>query len=123
MDMAKRRVNVNGIRIAGGIWRPAKFQSWEPTYYFNLQHQPGIEYQSYGMSSDGKCVHAGVTRHERMNRAVALGIQRVWERWRREYAVRELGNGNPLPCPKVVRLVVFPVDQPERAESFDLEVR
>jgi len=104
------------LKIKRGTWDRDR-GTWVPVYYHNFQSQPGLEVQSYAFGDDGKTVHAGVSRHTHINQAVANQIQRIWERWRREYR-REV---TPLrDDPRVVRLVLFPVDQPEKAQSFTI---
>lgn len=98
------------LRIKRGVW--TKRGDWQPTYVYDQQHQTGRQYQHYMYAADGKPLCAGVTRHQRMNRAVAKQIVRVWERWRKEYVARNPGNyptAQQIAIP-VARIAVFPVN-------------
>lgn len=111
--------NRKQLKTRNGIW--VARGEWTPTYVINQQKQDGIEYQTYAVDAEGKCVHAGVTHHEHMNRAIAKQIQAVWLRWRNEYDNIFTGKGQDYPAKHVNRvttLYVFPVDHPEQQEVF-----
>ncbi len=109
-----RRKPQHIARIKRGVW--LRHGDWTPTYAQQQHEQQGIEIQHFACDAQGKVVYAGVTRHERINRATARQIHCVWLRWRQEYAT--LGNGNPRPDNPVTHLVLFPVDSPELTETF-----
>ena len=105
-------------RTRNGLWLSRG--KWEPSYLDGRDGQ-GIEYQHYGCDATGTLVYAGVTRHEHSNRAIARQIHRVWARWRHEYDNIFDGKGRDYPArysPKVVTLVLLPVDRSQPAQSF-----
>ena len=107
------------LRVRNGT-RSGNVQ-WEATYVREQQNQPGDPYQHYAYASDGTPLCAGVTRHERMNQAVANQIRHVWERWRKEYLAEHTPGDFPLKqkaTMRVASLVVFPIDSPELAKTF-----
>ena len=107
-------------KTRNGVW--SRRGEWMPTYVFNQQNQAGAEYQHYMYGPDNQPLCAGVTRHERMNRAVANQIVRVWRRWRDEYVAQNPGNyptAQEAHIP-VARIAVFPVGDHNAIQWYSL---
>ncbi len=107
-------------RIKHGMW--ATRGEWIPTYVVEQQKQTGEEYQHYAYDACNKLVCAGVTRHERMNQAVANQVARVWRRWRKEYVERYPGSYPTATAGSIAKLMMFPVDSPNQGEWFHVQV-
>jgi hypothetical protein len=99
-----------------GVW--LRRGDWQPVYAIEQQKQTGAEYQHYAYDADHKLVCAGVTRHERMNQAIANQITRVWRCWRREYVARNPGNYPTATSGDIRLLLVFPIDDPKAQQWF-----
>ena len=109
-------------RLRNGIWKERG--QFDFVYAQEQQKQVGIEYQHYGVSADNKLVFAGVTRHDHLNQAIANQVFRVWARWRREYDAQRPSEDYPAKhAPAVVTLTMFPVNNPEMAQTFVVEVQ
>lgn len=90
-------------------------------YARQYHHAAGIEYQMYACETNGKLVHAGVSRHTAMDETTAWQIQRLWEHWRMEYDNLPENAMRDYPaktCPRVASITVFPVDAPQLAQTF-----
>jgi len=103
-------------RIKTGVWQTRG--EWLPVYVVEQQKQVGDEYQHYAYDADNRLVCAGVTRHERMNQAIANQVARVWRRWRKEYVERHPGNYPTATANAIAKLFVFPIDNPNQGEWF-----
>ena len=77
----------------------------------NNRNGAGIDYQHFACDASGKLLCAGVSRHERMNRAIANQIVKVWYRWAKEYR-----NHSER---KVALLIVHPSGNSGNQERFE----
>ncbi len=106
-----------GVRVSTG--------KWEPVWYTLAMQGHGLgyslckeEYQTYGMSADGKLVWAGVSWHSEMTETIARGIQRCWNRWRAEYLARNPGQFPLRESLEVAFLTVHPIGDHRNSQTF-----
>lgn len=78
------------------------------------------EYQVYGVDAAGKVTHAGVHAAPNMSEKSARRLQRKWLAWREQYLRDHAGDYPLRHAAPTVRLVMYPVAEPGRAETFNV---